>query len=115
MARTKAPSQVRPSYAELREQIAALETQAEHIRIQEIGEVVARIQEAIKVYQLTPDDLFPAGRVAKEKRIKKDDAGKSAPKYRDPVSGKTWTGNGKRPRWFVEAVEGGASPESLAA
>ncbi len=25
----------------------------------------------------------------------------SLPKYRDPASGKTWSGKGKRPRWFA--------------
>ena len=25
----------------------------------------------------------------------------SVPKYRDPATGKTWSGKGKRPRWFT--------------
>lgn len=30
---------------------------------------------------------------------------KVAPKYRHRVSGATWTGRGKRPKWFVEAEQ----------
>jgi len=36
------------------------------------------------------------------------------PKYRDPVSGKTWTGRGKTPRWLVSAEEQGVARESFA-
>ena len=114
MSRTKSTAEVRPSYAELKQQIAALETQAEQLRKQEIAEVVARMQEAIKVYALTPDDLFPPAGAQKVKQVKSASGGKSAPKYRDPASGKTWTGNGKRPAWYIAAIEGGAAPESLA-
>ncbi len=38
----------------------------------------------------------------------------SPPKYRDPASGKTWTGHGKRPGWFVQAVESGVKAEDMA-
>lgn len=29
-------------------------------------------------------------------------AGAGIPKYRDPATGKTWSGHGRRPAWFVE-------------
>ncbi|MDU9007071.1 H-NS histone family protein [Sedimentitalea todarodis] len=38
----------------------------------------------------------------------------SAPKYRHPDEPTlTWSGRGRRPTWFVEAVEGGMSPEAM--
>lgn len=115
MARVKTSPSGKPSYAELQKQIAMLQTQAEQARQQEVAEVIARIQEAIKVYELSPGDLFPSARSPRAKPSKAGDGVKAAAKYRDPASGKTWTGNGKRPGWFVAAIESGASPESLAA
>jgi DNA-binding protein H-NS len=35
-------------------------------------------------------------------------------KFKDPVSGKTWTGNGTRPGWYLKAIEDGKTPEDLA-
>ena len=36
-----------------------------------------------------------------------------APKYRDPVSGATWSGRGKLPRWMVRLIEEGAKREDF--
>lgn len=35
-------------------------------------------------------------------------------KYRDPKSGKTWTGRGKRPGWINDAINGGKNLEDFA-
>lgn len=123
--RTQKPA---PTFAELQRQIEELTAEAESVRQQEIAGVVERIREAIVVYGLTPDQLFGGGsrsRMARLKVEKKDkaravsvrkatDVPKGVPKYRDPASGKTWTGNGKRPGWFVAAVEAGTDPQALA-
>jgi DNA-binding protein H-NS len=119
MAKAKAPISAPSTYAEMQKQIAELQSKAEALKAQEVKDVTGRIREAIDVYGLTPDDLFGAVKAkASGKRAKATAApsGKaaSAPKYKDPASGKTWTGIGKRPGWFVAAVEGGADPQSLA-
>ena len=33
--------------------------------------------------------------------------GVAAPKYRDPKTGNTWSGRGRKPTWFIEAIEQG--------
>lgn len=39
----------------------------------------------------------------------------SAAKYANPLNpGETWSGRGRKPRWFVEAIEAGKSAEDLA-
>lgn len=39
----------------------------------------------------------------------------ATPKYANPHDpDDTWTGRGRKPRWFIEAVEAGRSPEDLA-
>jgi DNA-binding protein H-NS len=35
-------------------------------------------------------------------------------KYKDKETGKTWTGHGKRPGWFVQAIENGMKAEDMA-
>jgi len=35
-------------------------------------------------------------------------------KYRDEA-GNTWSGHGRRPKWFTDAVAGGKTPEQLLA
>ena len=47
---------------------------------------------------LTVQDVFPAGRGPAKPKI--STGSKVAPKYRDPVSGQTWTGRGKAPKWI---------------
>lgn len=132
MAAGKRNKNVVPTYAALQQQIADLQKQAEGLRDAEVAGVIERIREAIAVYGLTPDDLFGSAPARKAKRAraasvdaaasekaavaKKASAPKkiSVPKYRDPASGKTWSGVGKRPQWFVAAVASGADPQTLA-
>jgi DNA-binding protein H-NS len=126
MAKARAARKTESTYAELQKQIEDLTIKAQAVRQQEVAGVVERIREAISVYGLTPEQLFGqksapkarAVRVKAEKKNKAVDAKaaapKAAPKYRDPASGKTWTGNGKRPGWFVAAVEAGTDPQTLA-
>lgn len=39
----------------------------------------------------------------------------SQPKYANPLNGdETWTGRGRKPTWFLEAVASGKQPEDMA-
>lgn len=109
-------------------QIAALQAKAEAIRKQEVGEVVAKIKDAIAHYGLTAADLglsAVAPKAAKASQAGKPGrkpgrpagsktAGKPvrAAKYTDG-QGRTWGGMGKRPDWFKAALAAGKSPEEL--
>ncbi len=103
-----------PSYRDVKAKITKLEKQAQDLFKKEVATVIAKIQRLMQEYGLTPDDL--AGRVKAFKNykapaaaVKKTKAAKPAgiPKYRDPVSGKTWTGHGKAPAWIAAAVKAG--------
>lgn len=38
----------------------------------------------------------------------------AAPKYRHPENAaETWSGRGRKPRWFIDAIAAGKSPEDL--
>lgn len=126
---TVARAKKQPTLADINAEIARLERERDAIRASEVKEVVGRIKEAIAHYGLTAEDLGlgqkkrgrPAGKAAEGAPAKKRagrGAAKSAkkapgaPKYGDGT-GKTWTGHGKRPQWFVEALAAGKSAEDL--
>jgi len=80
------------SYEDLLARQKELEAQIEAARKREMAEAVAKVRALVEKYQMEPDDIFSKskGRVAR----------KVPPKYRDPISGKTWSGRGKPPRWI---------------
>jgi DNA-binding protein H-NS len=106
----------------LLKQIAQLQKQADALRSREKTEVVDRIKEAIAHYGITTDDLFggsPAKatrkRAAKvESKTRKPAAKKAGgvAKYTDGA-GRTWSGVGKRPNWFKDAIAAGKTAEDL--
>jgi DNA-binding protein H-NS len=103
------------SYQNILKQIETLKAEAEKVRRDEIGGVVARIREAIEHYGLTAADLGlavkakpgPKASVA-PKRKKRKGAAKSAGvvKYSNGAGG-TWGGRGKRPTWLRDALAAG--------
>ena len=100
------------TYAQIQEQIAKLQSDAEALRTNEIAGVVARIKEAIATYDLTAQDLFGRQAAAGKRKT----AGKSATvaaKYSDGKGGE-WVGRGKRPQWLRDALAAGKNLEDFA-
>ncbi|TXI24979.1 MAG: H-NS histone family protein [Roseateles sp.] len=103
-------------------QIGKLQGQADALKQKERLGVIERIQEAVAHYGLTADEIFaaparkakaaPSARGTRVKAAKAVKKGSGVPKYQD-VTGRTWTGRGKRPTWFVEALAEGKAPESM--
>lgn len=105
------------SLAQIRKQIDALKRQAEQIRKAEVADVIARIKEAIRFYELSAKDLglagsSPAKPAAGKRGGAKRGAGRA--RYADPATGRTWTGHGRKPQWFIDAMASGKSPQDLA-
>jgi len=115
------------SLAQLQKEIAALQRQADEIKHKEVKDVIARVKEAISFYGLTAADLGlgakrgrkpgsvtakKATRAGRGAGKKKSGAGKI--KFRDE-NGNTWTGHGRRPQWFIDAMAAGKTAEQLAA
>jgi DNA-binding protein H-NS len=110
--------------AQLNAQIAKLQKEADALKEKEVAGVVARMKLAIEHYGLTAADLGlsrraaktakPIGKVLAEKaRNKADKKTTGVIRFRDEA-GHTWTGHGKRPNWYLAAIEAGKTPESLA-
>lgn len=83
------------SYKELLAQRDALEQQIAAARKAEVANAVQEIRGLIEAFGLTAEDVFSS---AKPKRL----TSSVAPKYRDPVTGQTWTGRGKPPIWIKD-------------
>lgn len=82
------------SYKQIQDQIKQLQKQAEELRKKEIGEAINSIKRIMAEYNITLADL--GGNPRKRTRAK----GSVKPIYKDPISGKTWSGRGRSPKWF---------------
>lgn len=121
------------SLEEIQAEIRRLEAEAQAVWQAEVAQVVGKIQEAIKHYGLTAADLglarrrrgrkpgakaagSPGGKSSSGKVRSKPNAKTpkkaGVAKYGD-AQGNTWTGHGKRPRWFLEALAAGRAAEEL--
>jgi DNA-binding protein H-NS len=97
------------SHNQLNELIAKAQTRQNELRKEKVSDLREKINELIRAEGFTFDDVF-GGRAPKSKR-----SGASvATKYRDPENAElTWSGRGKRPRWFNEALKAGKKESDL--
>jgi DNA-binding protein H-NS len=99
------------TYRQLKQQIAQLEKKAAIAMKEEVRKAIESIKQQIAEFGLTAADLGlkvarrAGARTAKGKKLA------LAPKYRDPSTGKTWNGHGKRPAWIVAAQKKGKLEE----
>mgnify|MGYP003214486160 FL=1 len=87
-----------------------LQKQAEEKKAELYRKAVEEIQRLVDAFEV------PASAIKFKKAVKP--AIKSAkttppPKYRDPDSGKTWSGRGQMPGWFKAALDAGFTKEDL--
>jgi DNA-binding protein H-NS len=82
------------TYAELMQQSEELASQAKEARKQEMAGAIDQIKSIMTQFGITADDIG-GGNTSEPKTARV--AG--VPKYRDPNTGATWTGKGRRPNW----------------
>ncbi len=82
---------------ELIAQKEALEKLIQDTRHTELAEAINKVKGLIADFGLTQEDIFGAVRGAKKPKA---EGSKVAAKYRDPVSGKEWSGRGLAPKWL---------------
>jgi DNA-binding protein H-NS len=83
---------------ELMAQREALDKQIAETRKNELREAIRTVQSLVAEFDLTSADVFGSART--DKKSDKRTGRKVAPKYRDPATGKTWTGRGRAPTWL---------------
>ena len=96
---------------ELNAQIAELTRQAEEIKAQERGNVIAELRQKIELYSITARDLrldIPS-QTYREPRRAGEGKEKPAPKYRNE-KGETWSGGrGRKPLWVQDIINDGGN------
>ena len=83
-------------YKDLLKQREDLEAKIAEARNAEVASVIAQVRQLVLDYSLTERDVFGGVRTSSAK------GSTVAPKYKDPVTGATWTGRGKPPRWIAD-------------
>jgi DNA-binding protein H-NS len=79
----------------------ALDRQIEETRRNARRDAIARAQALVNEFGLTAADVFGGGATRAGGKAPSAASGrKVAPKYRDPATGKTWTGRGRAPTWL---------------
>ncbi len=84
---------------DLQAQIAALQSQVAEVKKTEISEAIAKVRAIVEEYDLTAADIFPARKRAPATTESKRSV--VAAKYKDPVTGNTWSGRGLTPKWLA--------------
>ncbi|PKM01418.1 MAG: histidine biosynthesis protein [Gammaproteobacteria bacterium HGW-Gammaproteobacteria-6] len=96
------------SKVELDALIAKAERQKKKIHRQKINDVRRKVAALAKENGYSIEELFGGAKVATKV------VAKVAPKYRNPANPeKTWSGRGKRPRWFNEALAKGRKESDM--
>ena len=87
----------------------------------EIKDLTKQITRLSKKHEMQPGEIvallgFGSGTATTKRRQKTTRAKKaSVAQYQNPnIPSQTWTGHGRKPGWFIEALEAGTSPESMA-
>ena len=94
------------TYQELMAKKAELDAQLESLRATEVAGVIAQIQALMADYGLSVDDLAPKRGRGRPARAATSASKVALPaKYRDPKTGKTWSGRGRAPAWLGKRPE----------
>lgn len=93
--------------AELEKQLEEARRAAEAQRVQERKSIINEINDLIAKHDVAADELtFPRAAKGRKVRVVKPGNGTVGQvKYKDPNSGKTWTGHGKPPGWIPSDKE----------
>lgn len=94
-------------YRELEQQAAELLKQAEAIRTQERDHIIGQIKDMVLDWNISASELgFKIG--------KSSDKRKMNIKFRHPITGMSWSGQGRTPKWLAEEISAGATKEQFA-
>ncbi|MBF6632050.1 MAG: H-NS histone family protein [Comamonas sp.] len=88
------------TYKELLNQRAELEKQIEAVRKEAIAAAITEARAIVLGYELTEEDIFFSKKITRTS-ITGYVVKTVAPKYRDPITGATWSGRGKPPLWIA--------------
>lgn len=97
----------KPSLSDLLAQRAELEKQIAETQRNERAEAVAQVRALMAQYGLTLADIGSRSAAAPRPAGNGKPRAKVAAKYRDQITGQTWSGRGLQPNWLKAALAGG--------
>jgi DNA-binding protein H-NS len=105
------------SLAQLRQVRVEIDGMIERKEHEEKAVLRAKIEKVAAEAGFSLSELIGAGLVSRASKVKatgSDKRASVAPKYRDPSTGTTWTGRGKKPKWVEAALASGKTLADLA-
>ncbi len=97
------------NHNQLNELISKAQLRQDEMRKDKVVKLREKIHAMVKAEGYSIEDIFGTARKARRS------GGKVAPKYRNPADpAKTWSGRGKRPHWFNDALKAGKKEKDLA-
>ena len=90
------------NHNQLSDLIARAKARQAELAKERVSKLRDKIQALVKAEGVALDDGF-GGRGGRGGKARS----KVKPKFRNPATGETWTGRGKRPRWFAAALAAG--------
>jgi len=102
----------------IQREIARLQKRADALQQKQRAPAITQILRTMREFGITPEDVAAAfnkkrGPATARKTANTPVKRSAPPKYRDPVSGNTWTGRGKPPRWIAQADQAGTGREQF--
>jgi DNA-binding protein H-NS len=97
------------NHSQLNDLITKAQQRQNAMRKEKVVKLREKVTAMIKAEGYSVDDVFGGRGTRKGKRT-----GTVAPKYRNPADpATTWSGRGKRPRWFNDALKAGKKEKDL--
>lgn len=93
------------SEKQLKELIRKAHGRMKNIDKEKIGKVKTKVNALLKAEGVTFAQVYGKKRGGQTAKV--------APKYRNPGGSETWSGRGKRPRWFNAALKAGKKDKDL--
>jgi DNA-binding protein H-NS len=98
------------NHNQLNDLISKAQIRQSELRKEKVAKLREKVHALIKSEGYSFDDIFGSAR-GKARRS----TGTVPPKYRNPANAEqTWSGRGKRPRWFNDALKAGKKEKDLA-
>jgi DNA-binding protein H-NS len=95
-------------YLELKAEIEKMQAQLEAVRVAELEVEITDMKKRIVAFGIRPEQLFAKEdlpTIIRASRIRKP------PKYAH--GGRSWSGDGDKPRWFTSALKMGITAEQM--
>lgn len=100
------------NHNQLNDLIQKAQARQHELQKESVSRVREKVHALLKAEGVSFEDVFGVGGTV---RTKRRGTGSVAPKYRNPADPEqTWSGRGKRPRWFNDALKAGKKEKDLA-